>query len=385
VHIPADHPALSWRRAGLMALTGAGTGLMCPVALGAAADAALRALQDLAPGARLPQPGAALLGERARLMGLRRGGLVSANGTCRVLRARDGALAVSLSRAEDFAALPALCEDDAVTGWDSLAAALPGRSVAEVLAQARLLGLPVSPVAAPPGAGAAVPVPVGAPRARRAPRVLDLTALWAGPLAASLLGMCGALVVKLEDAARPDGARFGHAGFYALLNQGKQVVTAAFGTAAGRAVVHREIAAADIVLTSCRPRALAQLGIDPDAEAARGAVFVCITGHPDGTAAFGDDAAAAAGLNALMHAHWGAPYFAGDAIADPLTGMQAALSAWSAWLAGGGARIDLSLSGCVARHIAADRDVSPARTRAWQAMAAADTAPLYELRAVPAC
>ena len=56
------------------------------------------------------------------------------------------------------------------------------------------------------------------------PRVVDLSALWAGPLAASLLQRNGAEVIKVEDTRRPDGARRGDAAFYDLLNAGKRSV-----------------------------------------------------------------------------------------------------------------------------------------------------------------
>lgn len=74
VYKPAitDHPALAWRRAGLFDLTGqpGGPGLMCPAPLASAADGAMVALHALADDPnKLPQNGALLLGERARLMG----------------------------------------------------------------------------------------------------------------------------------------------------------------------------------------------------------------------------------------------------------------------------------------------------------------------------
>ena len=88
----ADSPALAWRRAGLMDVTGRadGPGLVCPLALASAADGAMLALRHLAPAAALPLNGALLLGERARLMGLSRQGSTSANGSCRLLDSDDG-------------------------------------------------------------------------------------------------------------------------------------------------------------------------------------------------------------------------------------------------------------------------------------------------------
>ena len=41
----------------------------------------------------------------------------------------------------------------------------------------------------------------------RQTRVVDFSAMWAGPLCAQLLGRCGAEVVKVEDVSRPDAAR----------------------------------------------------------------------------------------------------------------------------------------------------------------------------------
>ena len=59
-----------------MAVTGRvdGPGLVAPVALSAAADGALAALRAIAPGVALPETGALLLGERARLLGFSRQG-----------------------------------------------------------------------------------------------------------------------------------------------------------------------------------------------------------------------------------------------------------------------------------------------------------------------
>jgi hypothetical protein len=44
--------------------------------------------------------------------------------------------------------------------------------------------------------------------------------------------------------------------------------------------------------------------------------------------------------------------FAGDAIADLLTGIQAALAAWRSWLCGGGRLIDLALADVAAAGLA---------------------------------
>ena len=383
----ADPPALAWRRAGLLAVTGFadGPGLVCPLALASAADGALLALRHLAPAAALPLNGALLLGERARLLGLSRQGRTSANGSCRLLESADGRIALNLARVDDWGLLPALVEDAGATDWDSLAALVARWPTSALLARGAELGLAIAadrPVAAPRHWCRVTPG--GLVRRKQRPLVLDLSSLWAGPLAGSLLAMLGADLVKLESSARPDGARGGHAGFFALLNGMKRHDRLDFGD---RAALAARVAEADIIIEGSRPRALRQLGIDARREVARGAVWISITGHGrTGDDAmrtgFGDDAAVAGGLASAMAAGWGEAMFAGDAIADPLTGIHAALAGWQAWTgqggqAGRGALIDVSLRRTMAFAARAGRarDV-----RVWQAAAETDSAPLYPLR-----
>jgi len=383
----ADAPALAWRRAGLMAVTGLSDApaLVCPLALANAADGALLALRHLAPAADLPRNGALLLGERARLLGLTRQGRISANGSCHLLDTADGRIALNLARGDDWGLLPALVEDEAATDLAGLTALVARRPTTALVVRGAELGLAIAadrPVRPPRHWRVQRS---GRPVRRRAqPLVLDLSSLWAGPLAGSLLAMLGAEVVKLESLSRPDGARAGHAGFFALLNGMKQQISLDF---ADRAALAAQVARADIIIEGSRPRALAQLGIDARREVARGAVWIGITGHGRSGAnalrtGFGDDAAVAGGLASAMAAGWGTPMFAGDAIADPLTGIHAALAGWQAWRGGHGALIDVSLR----RTLAFAQHAGRARGRMladWQAAAIADTAPFYPLRALP--
>jgi crotonobetainyl-CoA:carnitine CoA-transferase CaiB-like acyl-CoA transferase len=211
--------------------------------------------------------------------------------------------------------------------------------------------------------------------ARDAPRVVDLSGLWAGPLAAHLLWLAGADVVKVESRTRPDGMR-ANKDFYALLNQGKASVVLDLADANDRHTLLCAIAAADIVIEAARPRALAQLGIDA-AQIVRttpGLVWLTITGHgAAGDAAnwvgFGDDCAVSGGLSAALNAACGQTGFVGDAIGDPLTGLYAALVAWEAWAAGRGGRFGLSMSrvvaGCLAEARRQDTGALDSSLRAW--------------------
>ena len=385
---PGEHPALAWRRCGLMAVTGRedGPGLVCPAPLTAAADGALAALAALAPDAALPTSGAALLGERARMMGLPRRGTTSPGGTCRLLPTRDGRIALNLAREDDWALLPALFECDAVEGWPAVERLCGDRSSGELRERGALLGLAL----AVEGETPAPPMPFAierfgssrTPGAR--PLVVDLSSLWAGPLAGSLLAMAGARVVKIESLRRPDGARLGIPEFYRLLNRMKELVELDFASVEGIERLRGLVAQADIVIESSRPRALAQFGIDARGAAATGATWVSLTAHGrEGEAGtrigFGDDAAVAAGLSAAMRVGWGESMFAGDAIADPLTGITAALAAFATWRGGGGALVGVSLA-CTVAHALTLPQASGAALREWQEMAEADSAPLYSLR-----
>jgi crotonobetainyl-CoA:carnitine CoA-transferase CaiB-like acyl-CoA transferase len=405
-----EHPALAWARSGAMSLTGRSSEppRLAPAPLAACASAALDALCALAPTSRLAleaahggapgRGGAALLGERAAYLGLARRGAVSAGGSCRLLRAADGWIAVSLPREDDRALIPAWlggAEGAAADPWASVAARVAERHAADVVERARLLGLAVAEA----GAGAAVAPPWlrvtargarrSAPRKRSAPLVLDLSALWAGPLCGRLLALAGARVVKVESVGRPDGARSGPPGFYAALNAGKESVALDLRTPDGVGCLRRLLERADAVIESARPRALAQLGIDAEALAGEGLVWVSITGYgrrePEGHwVAYGDDASAASGLAAAT-GDPDAPLFCGDAIADPITGLHAALAALAHLRAGEGALLDLSLrditAHCLGLGDARDGARVAARGRGFDVVAGCARAPVAPPRA----
>lgn len=389
---PSDeHPALGWRRSGLMAVTGweDGPGLVCPVPVTSAANGTLAALAALAPDAVLPPGGAALLGERARLLGLSRHGTSSANQSCRLLATRDGHVALNLARVDDWDLIAALFEDEA-SDWAGVTRLAANCMNAPLVARGRLLGMAIAESRAmPPPPAPFLIERAAAPRPARVavPLVADFSSLWAGPLAASLIGMAGANVVKIESSRRPDGARFGHAGFFDLLNAAKEQVSFDFSNAGDLARLKQLVDQADIVIEGSRPRALEQLGLRAHDVAARGGTWVSITAHgrtgeAAGHVGFGDDAAIAGGLGEAMLASWGAAMFAGDAIADPLAGITAALAGWAGWRTGGGCVIALSLADVIAHACALPGADAPA-VRQWQSLAESDTAPFHAMRTAP--
>jgi len=377
-------PAPAWARSGLMALTGAADGLpqMCPAPLASCADGTIKALRCIAltNNTNALPTGSSLLGERAAIAQLHRNGAISPGGGCRLLPAADGWFAISLTRDDDWSAVPAWLEDERLKSWDAIATAVASRSVGELVERARLLGLAAS-ASTPP---ATTPTPwvtvtdhgpvAPAERTNDPPRVVDLSPLWAGPLCSHLLQALGARVIKVESLGRPDGARNGPREFYDLLNFGKRSVALDFGKD-GLERLHELLDWADVVIEAARPRGLRQLGVIAEECIARrrGLTWVSITGYGRDEpqcnwTAFGDDAGVAAGLSALMRQVSGMPLFCGDAIADPLTGMHAALAAWASHQGGGGRLLSLPLRDVVTHCIGFSRpEGDPALHERWQA------------------
>jgi hypothetical protein len=322
-----------------------------PGGLVAGVDAMARPFHDL--------DALALFGERAAHMGLWRRGTTSCGGSCRLLPSRDGVVAVSLARAEDFDSVPAWLELDEApatspAAWSAVADAVARRDLGELTARAALLGLPVARVGEAAGSPGVVRVALGpaAPRDVAGLVVADLSALWAGPLCGDLLAAAGASVIKVESTNRPDGARRGPRGFFDLLNARKRSVALDLGTNDGaralRALVHR----ADVVLEASRPRALEQLGIRAADEVVGGGprVWLSITGYGregEGAArvAFGDDAAGGGGLVVWRE---GVAMFCADAVADPIAGLAAARACLDALASGGRWLLDISMAGVCA-------------------------------------
>jgi len=392
-------PVADWARSGVVALTGRPDGppLVPP---GHAASVAGELASQFAALTGVRVDGARLLSERAAFTGHKRRGSVSAGGACRLLPTADGWAAISCARPDDPALLGALVgEDVGDDPWPAVTRWLSGHTGAELRERADLLGVAAAPVrravTAPAVSQAAIPLPPApaqrpVPARPAAPRplagllVADFSALWAGPLCAHLLGLAGARIVKVETPWRPDGARRGNAAFYRLLHAGHRSVAFDPLTSAGREAMAALVRAADIVIESSRPRALARFGLDADAAVAAGTTWVSITayGRAVDRVGFGDDVAAGAGLVAADAD--GHPLFCGDAIADPLTGLTAALLAARA--PAGGVLLDVAMSGVVAATLdtatTATRPVARARRppsarRSWDVDAdewVADTA-----------
>ena len=183
-------------------------------------------------------------------------------------------------------------------------------------------------------------------------RVLDLSRVWAGPLAARILGDLGADVVRVEatwsrgpkgvtdeQAARSHlypqgkaGARpWNRQGMFNKFNRNKRAVTLQLDTPAGKAVFERLVERADVVLENYSPRVMPQLGLGYDrlSELNPGIIYIGMpgfgwTGPARDWVALGTMIEPAAGLSSLMGYRDGGPYKSGVAWADPVAALHAA-------------------------------------------------------------
>jgi crotonobetainyl-CoA:carnitine CoA-transferase CaiB-like acyl-CoA transferase len=161
-------------------------------------------------------------------------------------------------------------------------------------------------------------------------------------------------VVKVELVPRLDGGRRGDARFYDSLHAGHESVLVDPAVRDDRALLHHLLHRADVVIEASRPRAMQALDVDAAQVCeASPTSWVSITAYgrtaPE-RVGFGDDVALAAGL--ASREGDGRPLPCGDAIADPLTGMHAAVAALASHLAGGSRILDVAMVDVVAATVA---------------------------------
>jgi crotonobetainyl-CoA:carnitine CoA-transferase CaiB-like acyl-CoA transferase len=99
-------------------------------------------------------------------------------------------------------------------------------------------------------------------------RVLDLSTVVAGPMAALMLADQGAEVIKVEappvgDRGRfPGSSRNGMSATFHNFNRGKRSIVLDLKTPDGVALMHRLIGGADVLLHNFRPKVMGRLGLD---------------------------------------------------------------------------------------------------------------------------
>lgn len=301
--------------------------------------------------------GSQLLTLRSKWMQFKPATQISANQSCHLLTTQNQQwIALNLSRASDWELLPALFkQSNSIDTWEQVTEQVKNSLAIELVEQGRTLGLAIALAQKNHLTETKNWFDIvcsGRNRIRnKQAQILDLSSLWAGPLCSHLLQQCGAQVTKVESKQRPDGARLntltGAKDFHDWLNRDKEQVTLDFANQQDIEQLKNMIAKSDIVIEGSRPRALRQLGIDAETiiKQQAGLIWISITGYgrhePNANwVAYGDDAAVSAGLFDIVK---NKPVFIGDAIADPLTGLHAALVAQQYYQRGQSVLIDINL------------------------------------------
>jgi crotonobetainyl-CoA:carnitine CoA-transferase CaiB-like acyl-CoA transferase len=228
-------------------------------------------------------------------------------------------------------------------------------------------------------------------RALEGLRVLDLSILFSAPQVSAILGDLGADVVKLEPPARdgkPGGdpmrgmgaQRGGKSLMWALVARNKRTVTCDPTTSAGRALLHRLVAAADVVVENLPAPTLAKwratpdelLAVNPDAIVVSVSCYGS-TGPYAGRDGNGSLAEAFGGLTHMTGEADGPPMLPSIPLGDTLTAIAGVVGTLAACYhrdakGGRGQKVDVSmfepvlqlLTGAVVAY--QDGDAAPHRT-----------------------
>ncbi|MFD9189819.1 CaiB/BaiF CoA transferase family protein [Streptomyces phaeochromogenes] len=191
-------------------------------------------------------------------------------------------------------------------------------------------------------------------------RVLDLATLFAGPLAATMLGDFGAEVIKVEHPRRPDPSR-GHGPskngiglWWKLLGRNKRTMTLDLSTNGGRTTLLRLAASADVIIENFRPGTLEKwdLGWEELSAANPLLVLARVTGfgqfgpyaHRPG---FGTLAEAMSGFAAITGEPDAPPTLPPFGLADSIAGLATAYAVMTALAArdrtGSGQVVDMAI------------------------------------------
>ncbi|GAB2857034.1 CoA transferase [Actinoallomurus bryophytorum] len=173
-------------------------------------------------------------------------------------------------------------------------------------------------------------------------RVLDVATLFAGPLAATMLGDFGAEVIKIEhprgDPVRGHGASKNGVGLWGkVVGRNKKSVTLYLGSPEGQEIFRRMVADADVVIENFRPGTLERWGLGYD-ELSRinpGVVLTRVTGFGQfgpyaSRPGFGTLAEAMSGFAAITGEPGGPPTLPPFGLADGIAALTTAFAVMTA-------------------------------------------------------
>lgn len=167
------------------------------------------------------------------------------------------------------------------------------------------------------------PVPGGEPVELDGLVVLDLSWVWSGPAVGVALAELGANVIKVESVTRPDNSRLRGAPagtpaspaasalelspYFHALNRGKLSISLDLASDAGRAVLGRLAARADMILENLSPGVMDRFGIAPDRVHATNpsCIYLSLRGYPEhestaGLRAYAPVLSSLAGIESLI-------------------------------------------------------------------------------------
>ena len=190
-------------------------------------------------------------------------------------------------------------------------------------------------------------------------KVLDVSTLFAGPLAATMLGDFGADVIKIEhprgDPVRSHGASKDGVGLWGkVVGRNKRGITLYLGSPEGQDVFRRLVAGADVVIENFRPGTLERWGLGyPELSVDNpGLVLTRVTGFGQfgpyaGRPGFGTLAEAMSGFAAITGEPDGPPTLPPFGLADGIAALAAAFATMTALRArettGRGQVVDLAI------------------------------------------
>ena len=190
-------------------------------------------------------------------------------------------------------------------------------------------------------------------------KVLDVSTLFAGPLAATMLGDFGADVIKIEhprgDPVRSHGASKDGVGLWGkVVGRNKRGITLYLGSPEGQDVFRRLVADADVVIENFRPGTLERWGLGYSELSADnpGLVLTRVTGFGQfgpyaGRPGFGTLAEAMSGFAAITGEPDGPPTLPPFGLADGIAALAAAFATMTALRAreatGRGQVVDLAI------------------------------------------
>lgn len=191
-------------------------------------------------------------------------------------------------------------------------------------------------------------------------KVLDVATVFAGPMAATMLGDFGADVLKIEHPTKADPVRWHGASkdgvglWWKIIGRNKKTITLYLGATEGQEIFKELVAEADVLIENFRPGTLERWGLSPEVlhEINPGLVIARVTGFGQfgpyaARPGFGTLAEAMSGFAAITGEPDGPPTLPPFGLADGIAGLTTAYAIMVALhsknLTGRGQVIDLAI------------------------------------------